>query len=416
MRDIRDSITGQQIMLLAVSALCGVLAIVLVFFSTAAKAEYDEKHAENIQQISTLRQELNSMQDPTKIEQASQLDLSEAGTAGDIIAEAQTAYQTMKFESAEQFEADVKELADTVGEHLDSTAGDMAAVWYNPDLYEKAGLLFPWKFESRYEFVGGSIPVLWTCRDEEGNLCAYVTGTYTAATKKFSGLKKGITMIGQGYIEGTFYIDPTSPNYQDSVATAQRLDMDSGILTNFVKNMMDFRDVPTYNGKRAMMKSSYGFSDDSEFLNTFLPADLDPETVRYEFGGAQAENLGVDNDDNYRYAVVVTYDVVSADGTEEKFEKFWATVTKDGRITDLSLTEQAVQDNSSGVLDGADSIESWLDGFENSTAGNTTADGTVPPIQEVPDDEITVGGDGESFDASDVGNTGVAPAGDEGEE
>ena len=98
MRDIRDSITGQQITLLAVSALCGVLAIVLVFFSTAAKAEYDEKHAENIQQISTLRQELNSMQDPTKIEQASQLDLSEAGTAGDIIAEAQTAYQTMKFD------------------------------------------------------------------------------------------------------------------------------------------------------------------------------------------------------------------------------------------------------------------------------------------------------------------------------
>lgn len=346
-------LSGGQIACIAVALVFLIGAGVAVMMTSSGSSAYEAKKAENSRLISQLTQELNSIEDPDMIDRASVVDMAEAGTAGKRVAELQTKYQTVvlrDMSEMDKYEAEVMAIASELSKYMGSGADDAQTPWFDPGLYNTTGKTFDWTFESSYNFSGMAIPVIWTCHDDDGNLVAYTTGTYSAATQTFTNISHGLTSYGQSYIMYT--VDPESPGYsQPGSESDPRMTTDKDVVLAMLKDVLDW-DAESYNSARSVVKTKYGLSDDSDFMQRFMPEDIGGMRYTYSQSGVKLEfekvEAGV-----YSHIVTVMYEAVDG-GVESRADMFRLDIDVDGNISNVRMyvSKDAAPDVDATVNEG----------------------------------------------------------------
>lgn len=112
--------------------------------------------------------------------------------------------------------------ADDLGTYL--TDRKNQTYWYSSDSSNE--IYYTWYFETTYAFKGASIPVIWTCYENNtDNLLAYATGIYNVATNKFSNVEYEVTNYGKKFQYGVTEQDnATSTDATSTDATSESSD------------------------------------------------------------------------------------------------------------------------------------------------------------------------------------------------
>lgn len=169
---------------IALLAVAGLFAVMKV----TGQATYDQKRAANEASIEELQKQLDSIKDPEVTVEEVEAQVYSAGDAGSRVADFQNLYRTSGTDS---------ESTKTIAENMDRYLDDSSNIWRIPWYSERVSLQgVKWQFETTYSFTEKSIPVLWTCKDEDGRLLAYATADYVGETKKFTNVDVCKTSLG----------------------------------------------------------------------------------------------------------------------------------------------------------------------------------------------------------------------------
>lgn len=116
--------------------------------------------------------------------------ISSAAKDGNMVADLQNKYKNYNPQTQED---DIKANAKKIGAFMDTDSVNAQALWY-------VGYHLPndakWRFMSSFSFAGKTADVIWQFKDDMGNIYAYTTGQYNAATRKFSGMQTSLTSFG----------------------------------------------------------------------------------------------------------------------------------------------------------------------------------------------------------------------------
>lgn len=116
--------------------------------------------------------------------------ISSAAKDGNMVADLQNKYKNYNPQTQED---DIKANAKKIGAFMDTDSTNAQALWY-------LGYNLPndakWHFMSSFSFAGKTADVIWQFKDDMGNIYAYTTGQYNAATRKFSNMQTSMTSLG----------------------------------------------------------------------------------------------------------------------------------------------------------------------------------------------------------------------------
>ena len=116
--------------------------------------------------------------------------ISSAAKDGNMVADLQNKYKNYNPQTQED---DIKANAQKIGTFMDTDSTNAQALWY-------MGYNLPndakWRFMSSFSFAGKTADVIWQFKDDMGNIYAYTTGQYNAATRKFSNMQTSMTSLG----------------------------------------------------------------------------------------------------------------------------------------------------------------------------------------------------------------------------
>lgn len=116
--------------------------------------------------------------------------ISSAAKDGNMVADLQNKYKNYNPQTQED---DIKANAKKIGTFMDTDSTNAQALWY-------LGYNLPndakWHFMSSFSFAGKTADVIWQFKDDMGNIYAYTTGQYNAATRKFSNMQTSMTSFG----------------------------------------------------------------------------------------------------------------------------------------------------------------------------------------------------------------------------
>lgn len=116
--------------------------------------------------------------------------ISSAAKDGNMVADLQNKYKNYNPQTQED---DIKANAKKIGTFMDTDSTNAQALWY-------MGYNLPndakWRFMSSFSFAGKTADVIWQFKDDMGNIYAYTTGQYNAATRKFSNMQTSMTSLG----------------------------------------------------------------------------------------------------------------------------------------------------------------------------------------------------------------------------
>lgn len=116
--------------------------------------------------------------------------ISSAAKDGNMVADLQNKYKNYNPQTQED---DIKANAQKIGTFMDTDSTNAQALWY-------MGYNLPndakWRFMSSFSFAGKAADVIWQFKDDMGNIYAYTTGQYNAATRKFSNMQTSMTSLG----------------------------------------------------------------------------------------------------------------------------------------------------------------------------------------------------------------------------
>lgn len=116
--------------------------------------------------------------------------ISSAAKDGNMVADLQNKYKNYNPQTQED---DIKANAQKIGTFMDTDSTNAQALWY-------LGYNLPndakWHFMSSFSFAGKTADVIWQFKDDMGNIYAYTTGQYNAATRKFSNMQTSMTSLG----------------------------------------------------------------------------------------------------------------------------------------------------------------------------------------------------------------------------
>lgn len=116
--------------------------------------------------------------------------ISSAAKDGNMVADLQNKYKNYNPQTQED---DIKANAQKIGTFMDTDSTNAQALWY-------MGYNLPndakWRFMSSFSFAGKTADVIWQFKDDMGNIYAYTTGQYNAATRKFSNMQISMTSLG----------------------------------------------------------------------------------------------------------------------------------------------------------------------------------------------------------------------------
>lgn len=116
--------------------------------------------------------------------------ISSAAKDGNMVADLQNKYKNYNPQTQED---DIKANAQKIGTFMDTDSTNAQALWY-------LGYNLPndakWHFMSSFSFAGKTADVIWQFKDDMGNIYAYTTGQYNAATRKFSNMQTSMTSFG----------------------------------------------------------------------------------------------------------------------------------------------------------------------------------------------------------------------------
>lgn len=116
--------------------------------------------------------------------------ISSAAKDGNMVADLQNKYKNYNPQTQED---DIKANAKKIGTFMDTDSTNAQALWY-------MGYNLPndakWRFMSSFSFAGKTADVIWQFKDDMGNIYAYTTGQYNAATRKFSNMQTSMTSFG----------------------------------------------------------------------------------------------------------------------------------------------------------------------------------------------------------------------------
>lgn len=175
----------------------GVLAAMVV--ASIGLVWYTQSQASDLQsQIESLNKSIISAKADVaklnKIEKPAVSDvrnaISSAAKDGNMVADLQNKYKNYNPQTQED---DIKANAKKIGTFMDTDSTNAQALWY-------MGYNLPndakWRFMSSFSFAGKTADVIWQFKDDMGNIYAYTTGQYNAATRKFSNMQTSMTSLG----------------------------------------------------------------------------------------------------------------------------------------------------------------------------------------------------------------------------
>lgn len=175
----------------------GVLAAMVV--ASVGLVWYTQSQASDLQsQIESLNKSIISAKADVaklnKIEKPAVSDvrnaISSAAKDGNMVADLQNKYKNYNPQTQED---DIKANAQKIGTFMDTDSTNAQALWY-------MGYNLPndakWRFMSSFSFAGKTADVIWQFKDDMGNIYAYTTGQYNAATRKFSNMQTSMTSLG----------------------------------------------------------------------------------------------------------------------------------------------------------------------------------------------------------------------------
>lgn len=175
----------------------GVLAAMVV--ASVGLVWYTQSQASDLQsQLESLNKSIISAKADVaklnKIEKPAVSDvrnaISSAAKDGNMVADLQNKYKNYNPQTQED---DIKANAKKIGTFMDTDSTNAQALWY-------MGYNLPndakWRFMSSFSFAGKTADVIWQFKDDMGNIYAYTTGQYNAATRKFSNMQTSMTSLG----------------------------------------------------------------------------------------------------------------------------------------------------------------------------------------------------------------------------
>lgn len=175
----------------------GVLAAMVV--ASIGLVWYTQSQASDLQsQLESLNKSIISAKADVaklnKIEKPAVSDvrnaISSAAKDGNMVADLQNKYKNYNPQTQED---DIKANAKKIGAFMDTDSTNAQALWY-------MGYNLPndakWRFMSSFSFAGKTADVIWQFKDDMGNIYAYTTGQYNAATRKFSNMQTSMTSFG----------------------------------------------------------------------------------------------------------------------------------------------------------------------------------------------------------------------------
>lgn len=175
----------------------GVLAAMVV--ASVGLVWYTQSQASDLQsQLESLNKSIISAKADVaklnKIEKPAVSDvrnaISSAAKDGNMVADLQNKYKNYNPQTQED---DIKANAQKIGTFMDTDSTNAQALWY-------MGYNLPndakWRFMSSFSFAGKTADVIWQFKDDMGNIYAYTTGQYNAATRKFSNMQTSMTSLG----------------------------------------------------------------------------------------------------------------------------------------------------------------------------------------------------------------------------
>lgn len=175
----------------------GVLAAMVV--ASIGLVWYTQSQASDLQsQLESLNKSIISAKADVaklnKIEKPAVSDvrnaISSAAKDGNMVADLQNKYKNYNPQTQED---DIKANAKKIGAFMDTDSTNAQALWY-------LGYNLPndakWHFMSSFSFAGKTADVIWQFKDDMGNIYAYTTGQYNAATRKFSNMQTSMTSFG----------------------------------------------------------------------------------------------------------------------------------------------------------------------------------------------------------------------------
>lgn len=175
----------------------GVLAAMVV--ASIGLVWYTQSQASDLQsQLESLNKSIISAKADVaklnKIEKPAVSDvrnaISSAAKDGNMVADLQNKYKNYNPQTQED---DIKANAKKIGTFMDTDSTNAQALWY-------MGYNLPndakWRFMSSFSFAGKTADVIWQFKDDMGNIYAYTTGQYNAATRKFSNMQTSMTSLG----------------------------------------------------------------------------------------------------------------------------------------------------------------------------------------------------------------------------
>ena len=147
--------------------------------------------------------------------------ISSAAKDGNMVADLQNKYKNYNPQTQED---DIKANAQKIGTFMDTDSTNAQALWY-------MGYNLPndakWRFMSSFSFAGKTADVIWQFKDDMGNIYAYTTGQYNAATRKFSNMQTSMTSLGLKKQDDGSEVKANKKAIQDLVTKMQN----SGVAT-----------------------------------------------------------------------------------------------------------------------------------------------------------------------------------------
>lgn len=155
----------------------------------ASMTEIDEE----IKQLNADLSALNKDAENEDTVEEVHVKLNSALDVGRDVASLQTKYNTL---NVLDNEAEMKDVAKSIGLYMEDKSNQVP--WYPVKSDEIA---YSWVFHTTYSFSDTTVPVLWTCRSNNGDLLAYATGTYEVEDNMFSDLEYHITSMGMSHVK-----------------------------------------------------------------------------------------------------------------------------------------------------------------------------------------------------------------------
>lgn len=171
---------------------CFLIFIGIIYFITSSSqiASLRNTYESNKETIVSLKKQLAELNTEPESKEEVKKTLISCKDKGAKVAELQTKYQKYNASNnPDEFQSIVTDLLS----YFDDSASNARVPWYNPDVKNKN---WTWTFETSYSFTATSVPVLWTCKSDDGILLAYATGVYDSAKGLFKDMKWATTSFG----------------------------------------------------------------------------------------------------------------------------------------------------------------------------------------------------------------------------